>query len=116
MREEKRNRIIAAIVVNAILFVFILLGVVIAQWVTIGVLGNRKKVLKAQLEADLKALGMAENVLDDFECRGKLYETCKMWVDTGTFTPEEIIAMIKKEYPDIDLDETSFPVLAVVVE
>lgn len=53
MGEEKRNRIIAAITVNAIILIFIIVAVIIYQLVTISVLNARKKELyeeKARIE------------------------------------------------------------------
>lgn len=43
MKEEKRDRVVAAITVNAVLLVFILLAVIIAQIVQISVLSRRKQ-------------------------------------------------------------------------
>ena len=67
MREEKRNRIIAAIVVNAILFVFILLGVVIAQWVTIGYQTRRKNELMKDYNETVATLHEMEGIRDSLE-------------------------------------------------
>ncbi|MGN1104488.1 MAG: hypothetical protein ACI4QI_06375 [Candidatus Coproplasma sp.] len=46
MKEEKHNRIVAAITVNAVLFVFILVAIVIAQIVQISILSRRKQELQ----------------------------------------------------------------------
>lgn len=51
MNEEKRNRLIAAIVVNAVIFVFIIVSVIIYQIVQICVLSARKKELMEQYSA-----------------------------------------------------------------
>ncbi len=53
MSEEKRNRIIAAVTVNAVVLIFIIVAVIIYQIVTISVLNNRKRELyeeKARIE------------------------------------------------------------------
>lgn len=47
MKEEKHNKIVAAITVNAVLFVFILVAIIIAQIVQISVLSRRKQDLQA---------------------------------------------------------------------
>ncbi len=51
MNEEKRNRLIAAIVVNAVILVFIIVSVIIYQIVQICVLSARKKELMEQYNA-----------------------------------------------------------------
>ena len=51
MNEEKRNRLIAAIVVNAVILVFIIVSVIIYQIVQICVLSARKKELMEQYSA-----------------------------------------------------------------
>ncbi len=48
MNEEKRNRIMAAIAVNAVILVFIIVAVIIYQIVQICVLSARKKELMEQ--------------------------------------------------------------------
>lgn len=50
MSEEKRNRITVAVTINAVLLVFILFAVVIAQIVTIGVMKNRAEQIRQESE------------------------------------------------------------------
>ena len=45
MGEEKRNKVVAAITINAILLIFIIIAVLIAQIVQISVLRRRKNAL-----------------------------------------------------------------------
>lgn len=49
MTEEKRNRIISAVTVNAIILIFILAAVAIYQIVDLTVISRRRKDLQSQL-------------------------------------------------------------------
>lgn len=73
MREEKRNKIIAAFVVNAILLVFIILGVLIAQIVEISVLTRRKNELLEDYNQTLEALERLEDLRDNLEGQSDEY-------------------------------------------
>lgn len=64
MNEEKRNRIAAAITVNAILLIVILVAVLIYQFITIPMLVKRYEQLKKE-EEDLKY--KIEHAEDDLE-------------------------------------------------
>ena len=50
MAEEKRNRVIAAVIINLIILLAILAAVVIYQLVDIAVLKNRRDKLSAQVD------------------------------------------------------------------
>lgn len=63
MSEEKRNRIVAAVTVNAIILVFIIVAVIIYQIVTISVLNARKKELYEELYRIQQQYENAEDVL-----------------------------------------------------
>ena len=67
MGEEKRNRITAAITVNAVILVFILVAIVLYQIVTISILNKRKK----QLWEDYYRLVQQLEEAEDFEERIK---------------------------------------------
>ena len=67
MEEEKRKRIAAAITVNAILLLFIIVGVLIYQVVAISVLTARKKELNKELSEVRKKYEYAEDILDRLE-------------------------------------------------
>lgn len=121
MREEKRNRIIAAIVVNAVLFVFIIVGVLIAQIVEISVLNHRKKMLDAELQALYEEYDNQSDLLEDFERRGKVYETVMMWLQMGIYSREEIFEKLGLPDPDVvqedpEVKEDTAAILAIVVE
>ncbi len=67
MGEEKRNRIVAAVTVNAIILVFIIVAVIIYQIVTISVLSARKKQLYAELYELQQQYEEAGDILDRLE-------------------------------------------------
>ncbi|MGN0805456.1 MAG: hypothetical protein ACI4MC_00335, partial [Candidatus Coproplasma sp.] len=67
MKEEKRNRITAAITVNAVLLVFILVAVIIAQIVQISILSRRKQDLQVAYAELLVEKDKAESVEEQLE-------------------------------------------------
>ena len=67
MEEEKRKKIVAAITVNAILLLFIIVGVLIYQIIEIGVLTSRKKALNEELAAVRRKYEYAQDILDRLE-------------------------------------------------
>lgn len=67
MKEEKHNRVVAAITVNAVLLVFILVAIIIAQIVQISVLNRRKEELQttyAALQVEKESAQTIEQKLD----------------------------------------------------
>lgn len=66
MGEEKRNRIVAALTVNAVILVFIIVAVIIYQIVEISVLSARKRDLLAELSALKAEMTTTENFLDRY--------------------------------------------------
>ncbi len=64
MSEEKRNKIIAAVTVNAIILIFIIVAVIIYQLVTISALNNRKKDLYEELYRIEQKYEDAEDILE----------------------------------------------------
>ena len=64
MSEEKRNKIIAAVTVNAIILIFIIVAVIIYQLVTISALNNRKKDLNEELYRIEQKYEDAEDILE----------------------------------------------------
>ena len=64
MSEEKRNKIIAAVTVNAVLLVVIIIAVIIAQIVHISVLNNRKTQLTNQYNQLVEQLKTTEDTLE----------------------------------------------------
>lgn len=75
INEEKRNKITAAITINAVLLVFILVAVVIAQIVSIGVLTKRRNKLVSEEEQLQQQLEESEDVLDRLENDDKYLQT-----------------------------------------
>ncbi|MCM1546328.1 MAG: hypothetical protein NC033_04755 [Clostridiales bacterium] len=113
MGEEKRNKIVAAITVNAILLIFIILAVLIAQIVQISVLKRRRDQLKSELRALVAKYETTEDILEDLEVRGEIYQNILKWQQQGLYTRAEIFAMLG--VPDPELTPDADPVLAIVV-
>lgn len=67
MKEEKRNKIIAAVAVNAVLLVFILVAVIIAQIVQISVLNRRKQDLITEYNILLEKKDNAQTIEEQLE-------------------------------------------------
>lgn len=111
MGEEKHNKIVAAITVNAILLIFIILAVLIAQIVQISVLKRRRSELFAELAALSATYEDSDDILSDLENHGKAYELAIKLKQLGA-TKEEILRVLLGD----NYDEYSEPVLAVVVE
>jgi len=64
--EEKRNRIVAAVTVNAIILIFIIVAVLIYQIVAISALNSHKKELLTELAALKAELAAGEDFLDRY--------------------------------------------------
>lgn len=114
MGEEKRNKIVAAITVNAILLIFIILAVLIAQVVQISVLKRRRNELKSELQAYVAKYESAEDMLDELEACGDIYQKIIEWQQQGIYSREEIFEMLGIQDPESKSAATS--VLAVIVE
>ncbi len=67
MNEEKRNRLLAAVTVNAILLLVILAAVVIYQLVEISFLAGRRNDLQDQIEEYILKTENAEESLDYYK-------------------------------------------------
>lgn len=76
MKEEKHNRVVAAITVNAVLFVFILVAIIIAQIVQISVLSRRKQ----ELQTTYAALKVEKENAETLEEKLELDEKFKKWL------------------------------------
>ncbi|MDE6442207.1 MAG: hypothetical protein K2L12_05610 [Clostridia bacterium] len=74
MTEEKRNRLIAALTVNVILFAVILLAVCIYQLVTIVNLNNIKKDVQTQINVYETATEKNEKTLEYYQSREGLLD------------------------------------------
>ncbi len=81
MREEKRNRITVAITVNAVLFVFILIAIIIAQIVQIAILSNRKQQLQETYIALKAELDSNEELYDKINTDEKFYKWFLEYID-----------------------------------
>ena len=67
MGEEKRNKVVAAITINAILLIFIIIAVLIAQIVQISVLRRRKNDLINECNTLVNERDKLEDFIDKYE-------------------------------------------------
>ena len=67
MGEEKRNKVVAAITINAILLIFIIIAVLIAQIVQISVLRRRKNALIKECNTLVNERDKLEDFIDKYE-------------------------------------------------
>lgn len=67
MNEEKRNRFVAAVTVNAIILIVILAAVIIYQLVDISVLKSRRSRLEKDITYYAQETQKAENSLDYYK-------------------------------------------------
>ena len=74
MTEEKRNRLIAAATVNAILLIVILAAVCIFQLVKLVTLNNVKKDLQQQIQQYDEQRQINERTLDYYKSEEGLYD------------------------------------------
>ena len=79
----KRNKGVAATVVNAVLLVFIIVAVLIAQIVQISVLKRRKAALLDELYRLEQQLEESTDMLDRLETDQKYLEILQQLVDMG---------------------------------
>lgn len=74
MNEEKRNKIIAAVTVNAILLVIILFAVMIYQFVVIGTLQAKREKIQTEITQYQNKIDKAEQDLEYYRSQeGVLY-------------------------------------------
>jgi predicted PurR-regulated permease PerM len=69
VNEEKRNRIIAAITINAVLLIVIIFAVIIYQIVEISVLSAKRKALLEEYAATMQELEESEDWLEQFNLK-----------------------------------------------
>ncbi|MGN1373416.1 MAG: hypothetical protein ACI4VK_05145 [Candidatus Coproplasma sp.] len=81
MKEEKHNRVVAAITVNAVLFVFILIAIIIAQIVQISVLNRRKQELLNVSYAYEEELKNSNDLIERLENDDEFYRWFMQYVD-----------------------------------
>lgn len=113
MGEEKRNKIVAAVTVNAILLVFILLAVLIAQIVQISVLKRRKNALVAELQTLVIQLDDVTQLEENL--KQGLYEDIDSEIYTRVLQLKQV-GLSSEEILNIIRAVKSNPVLAVVIE
>jgi predicted PurR-regulated permease PerM len=69
MSEQKRNRIIGAITVNAVLLIVIIFAVIIYQIVEISILSAKRKELLNEYAKTMQELQESEDWLDQFNLK-----------------------------------------------
>lgn len=80
MREEKHNKVVAAITVNAVLLVFILVAIIIAQIVQISVLNRRKQELRETYAALMVEKDRIDKLEDNLEEKLGFDEEYTQWL------------------------------------
>ncbi len=95
MDEEKRNKITAAVVVNAILLVVILVAVVIAQIVEINVKQRRKDALLEDYYQLVREYEGATDFLDKYEKDSAIHDFIITMKNNG-FSDDEIYDLLVK--------------------
>lgn len=92
MKDEKRNRIVVAITVNAVILVFILFAVVISQIVQINVLQRRKQELLARGEQLRAELAEDEELYDKIQTDEEYYKWYLEYIELfGDEDPQNIL-------------------------
>lgn len=87
MSEEKRNKITVAVTINAVLLVFILFAVVIAQIVTMGILKNRENQIHEEYEAIQQEYDESKELLDRLTEDEKFRKSMAELYMLGDFKP-----------------------------
>lgn len=113
MGDEKRNKIVAAITVNAVLFVFIILAVLIAQIVQISVLKRRKRVLLGKLQTYYAQQDKSEDIFERLENDSE-YQNMVIQLRQMGMTEQEIVDYLLRNDPEQSANAA--PVLAIIFE
>lgn len=74
MNESKRNKMVAAVTVNVIILIAVLVAVVIYQLVDICVLTNRRKELKAEVAAMQEKIETTQDALEYYKSESYLLD------------------------------------------
>lgn len=88
MEEEKRNKIVAAVTINAIILIFIIVAVIIYQIVTISVLNRRKRELWAEYYRLEELLEYEQDILQRLEYDIEFQEIIEALGKLGETLPE----------------------------
>ncbi|MGN0806885.1 MAG: hypothetical protein ACI4MN_00365 [Candidatus Coproplasma sp.] len=92
MKEAKRNKIIAALVVNAVLFVFILIAVVIAQIACIWSGTNTKADLQAEYNLLVEKRDNAIEIEERLEADEELEQWLLKYVNENGKLPDWVVS------------------------
>ena len=93
MDEEKRNKVTVAVVINAVLLVFILVAVLIAQVVQISFLKHRKSTLISELQTLTQQVEVREDFIEKFETDQAIRDVILELKKLG-MTQEEILKIL----------------------
>lgn len=78
MNTQKRNRIVAAVTVNVVLLLVILVAVMVYQIITISVLSNRREELQQEISSIIDATDSAGDKLEYYLTEDGVY---KLWLE-----------------------------------
>lgn len=92
MDEEKRNKVKVAIVINAIILIFILVAVLIAQFVVIGVTKKRLTNLEKELQTLVGQVETMEDFIEKYEADDRIKEL--ITILSKDHTKEEIMELL----------------------
>lgn len=95
MNEEKHNRVAVAVTINAVLLVFIIVAVLIAQIVQMATLSRRKKELLAQYDELVQELGEREDILYKLQTDEAYHDWLLNYIKT--FKDEDPLGILGKE-------------------
>ena len=93
MDEEKRNKVAVAVAINAVLLVFILVAVLIAQVVQISLLKRRKTALIGELQALTVQVDAGNDFIERFETDEAIRDVILELKKLG-MTQEEILQIL----------------------
>ncbi len=96
MGEEKRNKVVAAITINAILLIFIIIAVLIAQIVQISVLRRRKNALINEYNTLVNERDNLKDFIDKYEKDEAIRQLILEMKKLG-MTDKEILDILKSD-------------------
>ena len=93
MDEEKRNKVKVAIVINAIILIFILVAVLIAQFVVIGVTKRRLTELEKELKTLVGQVETREEFIEKYEADERIRQLIMMLAQSN-YSKEKIMELL----------------------
>lgn len=74
MKEDRHNRLVAAITINAVLLIAVLAAILIYQLVNIGILTAREKKIKSELDTYTQKIDNTNRSLEYYKSKGYLID------------------------------------------